>query len=334
MLISSLALTIVAVTSSLLATYLAFAQFALFSTMLEEGERRGGEDYADQAMLNRLLERPRDVYLQLAAGRTAFRWLALGSMMALGIASGKSHPLAAATAGAFLLFALEDEIPLRLVLRNPSAYALRLLPPIAFVLNVLRAIAPLFNATYGLSRALVRHRSAGDPPLSVEELTMMAAAGGARLGIEERRILRGIFRSSGILVADIMTPRERIAALDRTATVRDALDMFRGRRKSRLPVCDGTLDRITGVVHAKDFLRSAFDPAAADRPITPLVLDAYFVRQDRKIQELFEELKESRVHLAVVVDRLGRTVGIVSLDDVLEEIVGEIRDDIEPEKPR
>jgi len=335
MLIPSLLLAVVAAVAALLATYLSFAQFALFSTMMEEGaERPAGDDYADQALLNRMLERPRDVYLQLAAGRTAFRWVALGALMALGIAEGRTYPVLWAAVGAFLLFALEDEVPLRLVLRNPQAYALRLLPPIALVLSLLRAIAPLFDWTYRTSRALVKHRGGGEPPISVEELTMMAAAGGARLGVEERKILRGIFRSSGILVADIMTPRERIAALPDTATVREALDTFRGRRKSRLPVYRGTLDHIEGVVHAKDFLRGAFDPPAAEAGIAPHVHEAYFVRQERKIQELFEELRESRVHLAIVVDRLGRTVGLVSLDDVLEEIVGEIKDEIEPERTR
>ena len=91
---------------------------------------------------------------------------------------------------------------------------------------------------------------------------MMAAAGGADLGAEERRILRGIFRSSGILVADIMTSRDRMAALPADVTVRQALECFRQKRHSRLPVYDGTVDHVVGVAHAKDFLRPAFDPKA------------------------------------------------------------------------
>ena len=168
--------------------------------------------------------------------------------------------------------------------------------------------------------------------MSVEELTMMAAAGGADLGADERRILRGIFRSSGILVADIMTPRDRMAALPANSTVREALECFRNRRHSRLPVYDGTLDHVVGVAHARDFLRPAFQPAVLDGPINAYLRDAYFVRQDRRIHELFDELREGKVHLAAVVDRMGRTVGRVTLEDILEEIVGEIHDELESAK--
>jgi putative hemolysin len=335
MLISSLTLLLLAGASTAVATWLAFAQFAIFSTIVEEEtERPGGEDYASAALVTRILERPRAVYLQLAAVRTACRWITIGCLAAVGLAGGRASYVALAMIGAFILFILEEELPLRLVLRDPAGWAMRLLPPLALALQLLNGLSPLFEWTYRLTRSVVRNRAGGEPPMSVEELTMMAAAGGADLGVEERRILRGIFRSSGILVADIMTPRERMAVLAADVSLREALERFKSRRHSRLPVYDGTLDHVVGVAHARDFLRPAFEPEGLDGPIRPFLRDAYFVRQDRRIHELFDELREGKVHLAVVVDRMGRTVGLVTLEDILEEIVGEIHDELESEKVR
>jgi CBS domain containing-hemolysin-like protein len=335
MILSSVSLILLAGICALVAAYFSFAQVALFSTLVaDEHERPAGADYADQAVVTRLLQRPRDVYLQLAAGRTLFHWLALGGLIAAGwLGYSLSHIILAAL-GAFLLFVLEDELPHRLVLRNPQAWALRLLPPLGAALPFMRVMSPVLNVGYRLSRWLVRNRKGEEPPLSVEELTMIAAAGGARLGAEERRMLKGIFRSSGILVADIMTPRDRVVALPSTATVAEALSTFRTSRRSRIPIFDATLDHVIGVAHAKDYLRAGFDPRSAAAIAADRVRDAYFVRQDRRIHELFEELKEGKAHLAVVVDRVGRTAGVVSLDDVLEEIVGEMREEIGTEKLR
>lgn len=333
MILPSLALLIVAALAAALTTYLAFAQTALFSSILvEEGESTSGGSYASAALVNRLRERPRSVYLQLTALRTVGRWLAIGALILVALNGPPALIVVPAMLAALGLFVLEEELPLRLVLRDPTAWALRLLPPLAFLLHALRFFNPFLNLLYAGATRPVSRRGGHEPPMSVEELTMMAAAGGADLDAEERRMLRGIFRSSGILVADIMTPRERIEALPADVTISGTVDGFRDCRHSRLPVFDGDLDHIVGVAHARDFLRAAFDPARAGSPVTPLLREAYFVRQDRRIQELFEELREGRVHLALVVDRMGRTVGLVSLEDILEEIVGEIHDELESGK--
>lgn len=318
-----------------LAVVASFAQHAVLSTLAgRDHEHPAGDDYADQALVTRVLQDRHDTWLQLAGARHLGRWLAVGLVGATGLRFGPASALALGALAALLLHALEEELPLRLVLRDPAGWALRMLPPLAWPLRVLRLFDPLLAGAERFGRALVRPRQGLEPPLSVEELTMMAAAGSSDLGAEERRILRGIFRSSTILVADIMTPRDRAVALPADITVEEAIEVFRQKRHSRLPVYDETLDRIAGMAYAKDFLAAAFDPGRRGGPIRPLLRDAYFVREDRRIQELFDELRDGRVHLAVVLDRLGRTRGLVSLEDILEEIVGEIHDELEAEKVR
>jgi putative hemolysin len=323
-------LVVIAVAAALAAMFVAFAQYALLASQAEhEEERPPGEDYADAALVTRLLENPRGVYLQLSALRTLLRSVAFGGVLLAALPYGAAAAVPVALAAALVLWVLEEELSLRVVLRDPPAWSLRLLPPLALVLRVLRAGAGLFELVYDLCRAIVRTGHRRERPMSVEELTMMAAAGGAGLGIEERRILRGIFRSSGILVADIRTPRDRVVAIEAGTTVGRALEIFRETRHSRLPVYEETLDHVIGMAHAKDFLRSSFATEELAGSVRPHLRDAYFVRQDRRIHELFDEVREGKIHLAVVVDRMGRTTGIVSLDDILEEIVGEIHDELE-----
>src|SRR5512140_3844045 len=192
MLISAFGFVLLAGVSTAIATWLAFAQFAIFSSIAEhETEAGAGEDYADLALVTRIMERPRAVYLQLGAVRTVCRWITIGCVVALGLIGGASHLFLAGVA-ALALFVLEEELPLRLVLRDPARWALRLLPPLAAGLQLLNAASPLLEWIYRLSHRLVRNRAGGEPPMSVEELTAMAAAGGADLGVDERRMLRGI----------------------------------------------------------------------------------------------------------------------------------------------
>jgi magnesium and cobalt transporter len=149
-----------------------------------------------------------------------------------------------------------------------------------------------------------------------------------RLGRAERRFLRKLLASTSILVADILVKWESVdwIALD---TPRDAaVDRVRRSGRSRLPVLDG--NRVVGLVTAKDLLLGLHRPGSRGEP-RDLMRPVYFVREEETIKALLGELQEARAHLAVVLDRLGRPSGIVTMEDVLEEIVGELHDERERE---
>jgi len=150
-------------------------------------------------------------------------------------------------------------------------------------------------------------------------------AAGSELGRDERRFLRRILASTGILVADISTRWEAVRWIPAKTRVVDAVAAVRESGHSRLPVVDD--GRVVGVINVKDLLAANGNGHAA-LPVRP----AYFVRQEVTVRALLEELRAARAHLTVVVDRLGRMVGIVTMEDVLEEIVGELHD--EREAPR
>jgi CBS domain-containing protein len=165
--------------------------------------------------------------------------------------------------------------------------------------------------------------------VNAETRAALAGAGG-RLGREERRLLRRLLASTSILVADVMTRWDAVRTLEDGLSPEDARARARASGHSRLPVVAG--GRVVGLITVKDLL-----PYPITGPEPPLTLrerlrPAYFVRQEETIQDLLDELREARVHLAVVVDRLGRRVGIVTVEDVLEEIVGELHDERERER--
>jgi CBS domain-containing protein len=149
---------------------------------------------------------------------------------------------------------------------------------------------------------------------------------GSELGRAGRLFLRRLLARGGILVADVMTPWSRVAQVDAELAVSEAVVRVRASQHSRLPVLEG--GRVTGLLTVKDLLL-ARRSNGNDGKVRDLQRSVYYVRQEVTLDRFLEELREARVHLAVVVDRLGRYVGIATMEDVLEQIVGELHDERE-----
>ncbi len=282
-----------------------------------EGDEAVEEDYALVSLLRRLRDEPESLGLRLRFSRffaAAFVPLALAAAW-----GGRSWWwLAAAWAGGWLLTAAADATGGGRVVRR-----LGRLRGGAFYAAWARVTGPPARLMRPLSRLRARpgREPAGEQELVLAESRAALAVDGGRLGREERRLLRKLLASSSILVADIMTRWESTVRVEAGAGLEEARAAMNESGHSRLPVVDGA--RVVGLLTVKDLLRgggaSILDCA---RPV-------YFVRRDEMVEDLLDELQRARVHLAVVVDRLGRTVGIVTMEDVLEEIVGELHDERE-----
>jgi len=127
-------------------------------------------------------------------------------------------------------------------------------------------------------------------------------------------------------------PRIDVAAVDITATVGEVAAVVTERGFSRVPVYRESIDDIVGIVYAKDLLRAIAD-GGKDRPIRELVREAYFIPESKRLDELLTEMQARRTHMAIVVDEYGGTAGIVTIEDLLEEIVGEIEDEYDVARP-
>ena len=148
----------------------------------------------------------------------------------------------------------------------------------------------------------------------------------------ERSIVRGVIRFGNTTVRQIMRSRMDVHGIDRSTSFPALIRSVAELRYSRLPVYHGNLDRIEGVIHTKDLLPLLDAPADTDW--LPLMRPAYYVPEHKPIEDLLQEFRIRRIHFAVVVDEFGGTEGIVTLEDILEEVIGEIRDEFDDDEVR
>ena len=150
------------------------------------------------------------------------------------------------------------------------------------------------------------------------------------IGSDEREMIDGILSLEGMTVRDIMVPRLDIVAVDRSVNPRQLVDTIVNAGHSRIPVYQESVDRILGVLYAKDLL--PFVVGNTNRiPLLDLIRPAFVVPESKRLNVLFAELRRTKIHIAIVADEYGGTAGLVTIEDILEEIVGEIQDEYDTE---
>src|SRR4029453_10573716 len=232
----------------------------------------------------------------------------------------------------------EHVLPMLIMRRDPERVLELLLPPFDYAARFLHPL------TGTLVRLLVegrrdRERQNTQAVAATEEEAGEAAHAYLEAGEEqgliegdERRLLQSIVDFGDTLVREVMTPRPDIVAIQADSTVADLRALFREQEYSRFPVYKNNLDNILGVIRVKDLLK--IDDAMLDKhPITSLIRPISVVPETKRVPELLKEFQRKQVQMAIVVDEYGGTGGLVTLEDLIEEIVGEIRDedDVESE---
>jgi CBS domain containing-hemolysin-like protein len=149
---------------------------------------------------------------------------------------------------------------------------------------------------------------------------------------EEKEMIASIFEFGETLAREVMVPRIDVEAVSVDTPMLDALDVILRAGHSRIPVHTHSIDNIAGILYAKDLLRYLRD-GRTDVPLGKILRPAYFIPESKKVDELLQELQQRKVHMAVVVDEYGGTAGLVTIEDLLEEIVGEIQDEYDAEEP-
>ena len=157
------------------------------------------------------------------------------------------------------------------------------------------------------------------PAITEEELTS--------LDDRDREMLRSIIRLDATTVREVMVPRLDMAAVEADSPLKVVAETMVNRGHSRLPVYEETIDRILGIIHARDVMGSLAKSGNSKDSLRSLVRDAFIIPETKRVDDLLEELQERRTQIAIVVDEYGGTEGLVTMEDVLEEIVGEIEDE-------
>jgi CBS domain containing-hemolysin-like protein len=168
----------------------------------------------------------------------------------------------------------------------------------------------------------------GLPFITEEEIKTLVDAGeeGGVIEEDEKRMIYSIFEFGDTLVREVMVPRIDVVAVEVNSRLSDALAVIIQAGHSRIPVYEESIDHIRGLLYAKDLLVLWRD-GQMDRPLKDLLRPAYFVPESKKAVDLLADLQQRKIHLAIVVDEYGGTAGLVTLEDLIEEIVGEIRDE-------
>ncbi len=204
---------------------------------------------------------------------------------------------------------------------------------------VLRLTAPLELAVSLCSAGLLKlcgvRKADLEDTVTEEEILMMVDAVNETGGIEESQaeMISNIFEFDDLEVHEIMTHRTEVEAVPIGCTIGEAAQLIIDKGFSRIPVYDGSIDRITGVVFAKDLLRSVLDGESRDSSVKELIREIKYVPENCRCDDLLEEFTAQKTQIAVVVDEYGGTAGIVTMEDLLEEIVGSIQDEYDNEQP-
>ncbi len=235
----------------------------------------------------------------------------------------------------FLVLVFGEITPKSYAKQNPELFADWVLPPIIFATRILY---PLIFVMRGLSGFLIRVFGGEMPEVQTkiteEELKTLVQAGRQEGTLEETELqmLHSVFEFDETVVREIMVPRIDIKGLEVNTGYREVIEFARETGFSRIPVYEAKLDQIVGILNIKDLLNQfdRTDPENFD--LRSIVRPAYFVPESKKVNQLLGEFRRNQVHLAVVVDEYGGTSGLITLEDILEQIVGEIQDEYDEER--
>jgi magnesium and cobalt exporter, CNNM family len=219
----------------------------------------------------------------------------------------------------------EHVLPMLIVRQDPQKVLDVLLPVFHPVAQLLIPVTATILRVIGVRREIPNGTTdaATQPPSKEGEQEQ-----GAISQEESRELLQSIVDFRETVVREVMTPRPDIVAVGADATIQDLRSLFREEQYSRMPVYRENLDNILGVVFVKDLVAL---PPGAEPPLTTMMRSAYFVPESKRVSELLKEMQRHQAQMAIVVDEYGGTAGLVTVEDLLEEIVGEIRDEYDVE---
>ncbi len=224
--------------------------------------------------------------------------------------------------------------PKTAAVRAPERWSRALVAPVDTLMHImLPLITALTVIANGLLRLFGAKPGVRTPFVTEDELRLMVEVSEEEGVVEEeeRAMIDNIFELNDTTVREVMVPRIDIVAIEADATVATATRMVLEGGQSRVPVYEDTLDEIVGLLYAKDLLR-AMAAGQPSRPVRELVRKPYFVPETKRLDDLLRELQKQRVHLAIVVDEYGAVAGLVTIEDLVEEIIGDIKDEYDVEE--
>jgi len=295
----------------------------------EAGDRRA-------RTVRRLLEEPGRLLTTLLAGDNIVNVAATVLATSVFIAVfGWPRGVPYAIVGIVLMILIFGEIvPKTIAAKYADRFSLALARPLAALSTILSPVVGILSA---LGSIVVRpfggRVNLTSPLVTEEEIRELVKVGEEEGVIEEaeREMIHSIFEFGDTVAREVMVPRIDMVCVADTETVSGALRLIRTEQHSRLPVYHGTIDQIVGIVHVKD-LMSAVQDGRSEAPVKDAARPAYFIPESKPLDSLLREMRRRKTQMAIVVDEYGGTAGLVTTEDLLEEIVGPILDEYDVEE--
>lgn len=230
----------------------------------------------------------------------------------------------------FLMLTFGEILPKTYATRSTERVALMVSRPILWLSYLLY---PLFWVIDVGKRVFSRNREV-KPTVTEDEIKQWIDVGEEEGTIEEEEheMLYRVFAFSDTRAKEVMTPRADVVMINRKSSLEDSINIFNETGFTRLPVYEEQIDNIIGILNVKDVFGVIYSPGPNDE-IPELVYEPYFVPESKEIDDLLRDMQKSKIHLAIVVDEYGTFAGVVTVEDILEELVGEIMDEFDEEEP-
>jgi putative hemolysin len=284
-----------------------------------------------------LIERPHDLLVTLLVGITLINIgsAALASHLADQLFGPQVGPVVATLGMIVVLTTFGEVLPMTLAVKYPERVLAIAGPPVTWLGRALTPVRALLGSLTALTMRLSGRERASQPELTEEELRTLVDVGASEGVVEreEREMIHKVFELEDTLVRAVMVPRTDMFCLDVETPRAEILPALRENLHSRVPVYEGSIDVIVGILYTKDMLPYAASGLPADFDLRAHLHPPYFVPESKRADALLQEFQAKKLHLAIVVDEYGGTAGLVALEDLLEELVGEIADEYdEPER--
>ena len=259
----------------------------------------------------------------------------LGSwFMSLGMPEGIAQPLAPVLitlAVSYLSIVAGELVPKRMALSNAEAVAKSVSGPIRGFMHIARPLVWLTaKSANGLS-ALLGVKSADERDSVSEEEIKYMVTDADELTDQEKSMIHEVIDMGDTIAREVMVPRVDMTAMEDTSTLTEVLAVMRRTGYSRIPIFHESVDRIVGIAHIKDIISPILDEGRASDPVAGHVRSADFVPDTKDIIPLLSEMQSSHDQMVIVVDEYGGTAGIITIEDIVEEVVGEIEDEFDPD---
>ncbi|MBE5869435.1 MAG: HlyC/CorC family transporter [Lachnospiraceae bacterium] len=290
----------------------------------KEAERKAEESGDKKSRrLVKMLERP-GIFVNTLQFLTVLLYFAVAVCFA-----GKLWMLAVIF---FVILTLGILMPKKLAARKPDRWAYAIVNPVYYIMMLLWPFTWIVSITVKAILWIFGIRKEAEAEVTEEEIISMVNEGHEQgvLEASEAEMINNIFEMGDKEAQDIMTHRNNIVAVDGEMTLTQVLQFMLDEHYSRYPVYEESIDQIIGVIHLKDATRVKSDPEFVDRPLRELqdvMREAAFIPKTKNIRELFQMMRSEKLQMVIVVDEYGQTDGLVAMEDILEEIVGNIMDE-------